>query len=148
VTTLDEAVSLGLRDHGLAVISTLRADGTIQTSIVNAGMIAHPSTGVPSLAFVTYGRHKLANLRARDQITATFRAGWQWAAVEGIAELAGPSDPKPWLGKEQLRLLLREIFSAAGGEHDDWNTYDRLMAEEQRTAVLVRPTRIYSNAST
>lgn len=52
---------------------------------------------------------------------------------------------QPWLDPERLRLLLREIFSAAGGEHDDWDTYDRAMAEERRTAVLVRPDRVYTN---
>jgi len=44
-----------------------------------------------------------------------------------------------------LRLLLREIFIAAGGTHDDWDTYDRVMREERRTAVLVTPSRVYSN---
>ena len=35
--------------------------------------------------------------------------------------------------------------SAAGGTHDDWDAYDRAMAEERRTAVLVSVSRIYSN---
>ena len=34
---------------------------------------------------------------------------------------------------------------AAGGEHDDWAEYDRVMAEQRRTVVLIAPTRIYSN---
>ena len=46
---------------------------------------------------------------------------------------------------ERLRLLLREVFTAAGGTHDDWDAYDRAMAEERRTAVFVRVSRIYSN---
>jgi hypothetical protein len=41
--------------------------------------------------------------------------------------------------------LLRDIFCAAGGTHDDWATYDRVMREERRTAVLVSPTRVYTN---
>ena len=97
------------------------------------------------LAFVTYGRVKLANLRARPQLTVTFRSGWRWAAVEGHAELAGPDDPQPWLDAEGLRLLRREVFTAAGGEHEDWAEYDRVMAEQRRTAVLVEPRRVYSN---
>jgi len=98
------------------------------------------------LAFVTYGRVKLANLRARPQCAVTFRNGWQWATVEGSAELAGPDDPASWLDSpEQLRLLLREVFTAAGGTHDDWATYDTVMAEQRRTAVLITPTRVYSN---
>lgn len=143
--TLEEAAALADDDHGLAVVSTLRADATIQSTLVNAGVLAHPATSEPVLGFVTYGRVKLANLRARPQISVTFRKGWQWATVEGRAELAGPDDPQPWLDAERLRLLLREIFTAAGGTHDDWDTYDRVMAEQGRAAVLIAPTRVYSN---
>ena len=144
--TLDDAVALAAADNGLAVVSTLRADGTIQASLVNAGVMPHPATGQSALAFVTYGKVKLANLRVRPQLAVTFRNGWQWATVEGNAELAGPDDPQPWLtDADQLRLLLREVFTAAGGTHDDWDEYDRVMAEQRRTAVLVAPTRVYSN---
>jgi len=146
MTTLDDAAALAAREHGLAVVSTLRADATLQSSVVNAGRLAHPATGAPVLGFVTYGRVKLANLRARPQVTLTFRSGWEWIAVEGRAELAGPDDPRPWLtDADRLRLLLREVFTAAGGQHDDWAEYDRVMAEQRRTAVLVAPTRVYSN---
>ena len=78
-------------------------------------------------------------------MSATFRRGWQWATVEGEAELAGPDDPQAWLDGEGLRLLLRAVFVAAGGTHDDWDEYDRVMAEQRRTVVLVNPTRVYSN---
>ena len=145
MTTLQDAWALSRDDRGLAVVCTLREDATIQASVVNAGVIDHPVTGDPVLAFVTYGRVKLANLRERPQIAATFRNGWRWATVEGRAELAGPADPQPWLDAERLRLLLREIFAAAGGRHDDWDEYDRVMAEQGRTAVLIRSTRVYSN---
>jgi PPOX class probable F420-dependent enzyme len=146
MTTLDDAVALASAESGLAVVSTLRGDGTIQASLVNAGVLPHPSTGEPTLGFVTYGKVKLANLRARPQLAVTFRNGWQWGTVEGTAELAGPDDARPWLaGAEQLRLLLREVFTAAGGTHDDWDEYDRVMAEQRRTVVLVAPSRVYSN---
>src|ERR1700687_2410867 len=94
MTTLDEAVALAAADQGLAVVSTLRADATIQASLVNAGILPHPVSGQPVLAFVTYGKVKLANLRARPQLAVTFRNGWQWATVEGSAELAGPGAPQ------------------------------------------------------
>ncbi|MCW2512220.1 MAG: class probable F420-dependent enzyme [Mycobacterium sp.] len=145
MTTLDEAVGLAANDSGLAVVSTVRADGTVQASLVNAGVFPHPASGEATLAFVTYGRVKLANLRARPQIAVTFRDGWQWATVEGNAELAGPDDPQPWLKDDALRLLLRDVFTAAGGRHDDWAEYDRVMAEQRRTIVLIAPTRVYSN---
>jgi hypothetical protein len=74
------------------------------------------------------------------------RAGWEWAAAEGTADLAGPDDKLGDMDAERVRLLLREIFTAAGGTHDDWDTYDRVMAEEHRTAVLITPERVYSSS--
>ena len=145
MTTLQEAAAVGRKEHGLVVVSTLRADATVQASVVNAGVLPHPATGVPVLAFVTYGRVKLANLRDRPQVTAVFRHGWRWATVEGRAQLAGPDDAQPWLDPESLRLLLRAVFTAAGGEHEDWDEYDRVMAEQRRTVVLVEPSRIYGS---
>ena len=145
MTTFEDAVALGRGEQGLAVVSTLRADGTIQSSLVNAGAMTHPRTGETVLAFVTYGRVKLANLRVRPQLSATFRSGWQWATVEGQAELIGPDDPAADVDAERLRLLLREVFTAAGGTHDDWDEYDRVMVENRRTVVLIRPTRTYGN---
>jgi PPOX class probable F420-dependent enzyme len=139
MVTLAEAWELSRADSGLAVVSTLRADQTIQASLVNTGILRD------RLAFVTYGRVKLTNLRKRPQLTVTYRSGWQWATVEGRAELAGPDDPRPGLDAEGLRLLLREIFAAAGGTHDDWSEYDRVMREQRRTAVLVTPERVYGN---
>jgi PPOX class probable F420-dependent enzyme len=144
--TLTEAATLAAADQGLAVVSTLRADATIQSSLINAGVLAHPATAAPVLAFVTYGPVKLTNLRQRPQIAVTFRSGWRWATVEGRAELVGPADPRPWLtDPDRLRVLLRDIFTAAGGTHDDWDTYDRVMREQGRTAVLIEPTRVYGS---
>ncbi|WP_099041924.1 TIGR03618 family F420-dependent PPOX class oxidoreductase [Mycobacterium neglectum] len=146
MTTLEEASALAADDSGLAVVSTVRADATVQASLVNVGVLPHPDTGQPALGFVTYGKVKLANLRARPQLAVTFRNGWQWATVEGRAELVGPDDSQAWLtDAEQLRLLLREVFTAAGGTHSDWAEYDRVMAEQRRTVVLIAPARVYSN---
>ena len=145
MTTLDDVMALARPEQCLMVVSTARADGTIQSSLVNSGVLAHPVTGADVLAFVTYGKAKLGNLRARPQVTLTVRAGWQWATVEGTAEIIGPDDPAPGVDAERLRVLLREVFTAAGGSHDDWDAYDAEMLAQGRTAVLVTPTRIYSN---
>lgn len=138
-------MGLARREACLAVVTTVRADGSVQASLVNAGVAAHPVTGADVLAYVTYGPVKLANLRRRPQTALTFRSGWSWATVEGDAELIGPDDPHPALDAEAVRLLLRQIFTAAGGEHDDWDEYDRVMAEQRRAAVLVAPRRVYGN---
>jgi len=145
MATLTDAAEIGSRDSYLAVISTARADGTIQSSVVNAGVLADLRTGQDVVAFVTNGKAKLANLRARPQVTVTFRAGWQWAAVEGDAWIIGPDDPVPGIDDERLRLLRREVFTAAGGTHDDWDEYDRVLAAERRAVVLVTPARVYSS---
>lgn len=145
MTTLDRFAALATKERGLVVVSTLRADGTIQASIVNAGVLAHPLTGAPTLGFVTYGHVKLTNLRARPQLAVTIRSGWTWATVEGTATLVGPDDPAPGFDGERLRLLLREVFTAAGGSHEDWDEYDRVMAEQRRTAVLIDAARTYGS---
>lgn len=133
-------------DHGLCVVSTSRADGFIQSSVVNAGVLDHPVTGRPVVGLVARGgTRKLANLRAKPRATLVVRVGWQWAAAEGPVDLAGPDDPLPGVDTDRLRLLLREIFTAAGGTHDDWAAYDHTMATEHRTAVLLTPHSTYTN---
>jgi PPOX class probable F420-dependent enzyme len=131
-------------EHNLVVVVTTRGNGTAQASVVNAGVLDHPVSGAPVVGLVAAGgARKLVNLRARPHATVVGRAGWRWVGVEGRAELVGPDDPVPGVDAEALRLLLRAIFTAAGGTHDDWDTYDRVMADERRTAVLVTPERIY-----
>jgi PPOX class probable F420-dependent enzyme len=143
---LNDVARLVAGDHGLSIVSTLRSDGTIQSSVVNAGVLKDPRSGEPVVGYVARGgTRKLANLRAAPQTTLVLRVGWEWAAVEGKARLIGPDDPSDGVDAERLRLLLREIFTAAGGTHDDFDTYDRVMREERRTAVLITPDRIYSN---
>jgi PPOX class probable F420-dependent enzyme len=146
VTDLSTFAALVPLDHGLCVITTLRPDGSAQASVVNAGVLSHPRSGDQVVGIVAAGgSQKLRDLRADPRCTAVLRAGWQWAAVEGMAELIGPDDPQPGVDGEALRVLLQDVFRAAGGSHDDWPTYDRVMAEERRTAVLITPTRTYSN---
>jgi len=144
VTDLAAFASLVPLDHGLVVVSTARADGSIQSSVGNAGVLEHPVTGRPVVGFVSAGSaRRLVNLRARPHATVVIRAGWQWAGVEGPVQLVGPDDPLTGIDAERLRLLLRDIFIAAGGTHDDWDEYDRVMARERRVALLLEPARVY-----
>lgn len=146
MTDVADFQRLVAREHGLSVVSTVRADQTVQATVVNCGVLDHPVQGVPVIGFTTRGNsRKLANLRARPRVTATVRAGWDWVTVEGAAELAGPDDPLDGLGPDGLRLLLRAVFTSAGGSHEDWDTYDRVMAQERRAAVLISPERVYSS---
>ena len=133
-------------DHGLCTVAIGRGGRTPQVTVVNAGVVEHPVTAAPAVAFVTAGgARKLTLLREEPSIAITIRAGWQWVTVAGTAALIGPDDPHLGVDAEQLRLLLRSIFSAAGGTHEDWDSYDRTMREERRTAVLVAVDHVYSN---
>lgn len=146
MTDLEDFAELVPRDHGLAVVSVLRPDSTVSSSVVNAGVLPHPVTGEQAVAFVSRGgARRLAYLRARPRVTVVLRAGWQWTAAEGPVQLCGPGDPLPGVDAEGLRLLLRAVFTAAGGTHEDWDAYDAVMARERRTAVLMAPERVYAN---
>jgi PPOX class probable F420-dependent enzyme len=143
VSSIGDFAALVPGDHGLCVVSTSRADGSIQSSVVNAGVLPHPVTGEPVVGLVARaGSRKLANLRERPRASIVIRVGWQWASAEGPATLIGPDDPSDGV---DVRLLLREIFIAAGGIHEDFDEYDRVMAHERRTAILITPERLYSS---
>ncbi len=139
---LDPVRALAAQEHGLASVAVTRADGTPHLSLVNAGVLEHPRTGTAVVGYVTYGPVKLRALRERPATSLLWRAGWRWVGVDGESELIGPGDGPD----EELRLLLRAVFTAAGGTHDDWDAYDRTMREEGRVAVLVTPRRVYGNS--
>jgi hypothetical protein len=117
----------------------------VAASVVNAGVLQHPVTNLPVVGLVARGLRKLDNLRNDPRSTIVARVGWRWAAVEGTADIIGPDDPHPNVDGERLRLLLREIFKAAGGKHEDWMEYDRVLLDGRSAAVLVIPCRTYSN---
>ena len=146
MTTLEDFARVAASENGLCVVTTTRADATVQASVVNAGVADHQVSGARVVAFVAIGgSRKLANLRARPRTTVVARTGWQWVTVEGPVELLGPDDPMTGVSADELRLALRAVFAAAGGSHDDWDEYDRVMAAERRTIVYVTPERVYSN---
>jgi hypothetical protein len=146
VANIEDFRKLVAGDHGLVTVSALRENGTISSSVVNAGVLAHPVSGETVVGMVARGgTRKLANWRVRPYANVVIRSGWYWAAAEGPVDLIGPDDPREGIDAERLRLLLREIFTAAGGTHEDFDTYDRVMREERRTAVFVQPERVYAN---
>lgn len=138
---------MAARESGLAVVVTTRADGSVQASVVNAGVLAHPVTGETVVGFVArVHARKLTNLRSRPRATVVFRSGWEWVAVEGVAELAGPDDLLRGMDPLAMPRLLREVYAAAaGGSPDAWAELDVVFAAERHTAVVVRPVRVYSN---
>ncbi len=145
---LEQARELASREAGLAVVVTYRPDGTAQASVVNAGIVDHPVTGELAVGFVVQGgaRKKLTNLRARRVATVVFRSGWDWVGIEGDVDLVGPDDRLDGVGSSSVAAVFHEIYAAAiGGTPDDWAARDEVIEQERHTAVLVRPTRVYSN---
>jgi len=125
-----------LQENHSSVVTTIGKTGLPQATIVRAG----PYDG--KMAFVVRGGTvKLANLNRNPACTVlTVTADWRkYASVEGKAEIHGPESTEA----EALRLLLRAAFSAAGGTHEDWDAFDRVMLEERRAVVLVTPARVY-----
>jgi PPOX class probable F420-dependent enzyme len=146
--SLDDVEALLAPEQYLAVVCTTRRDGGVQASVVNAGVLHHPKRPEDVVAFVARGGAvKLRHLRRDPRVSIVARSGWMWAAVEGHAEIIGPDDTAPGFDPGLLPALLREVFQAAGGTHDDWAEYDRAMLDDRRAVVLVSPDRIYSNAS-
>jgi PPOX class probable F420-dependent enzyme len=144
--TLDLVRRLVTADQGLAIVATTRADGSVHASLVNAGVLADPLTGEPAVGLVARGTaHKVRLIRTAGRASVTFRAGWEWAGVEGPVTLIGPDDVPAGFDATTVPQVLRDVFTAAGGEHDDWDEYDRVMAAERRVAVFVHPDRISSN---
>ena len=139
---LADLVSLAAEENYLVVVSTARADGSIQSSVVNAGPVAHPLDGSPALAFVTYGPAKLAHLRARPWADRHRPARLALGGRRGHRPDHRPG--RPGAGGRR-GAAAREIFAAAGGTHDDWDGYDAEMRAQGRAAVLLTPTRVYSN---
>ncbi len=133
-------------ETGLATISTVQQDGRVLSSIANCAIIPNPLTGDECVALVSMGTAaRLKHVRRGSEVTISVRRGWNWIAATGAADLIGPEDNVESVDPEALRLLLREIYQAAGGMHDDFDAYDTEMLKSRRAAVLVTPTRIIGN---
>ncbi len=125
-----------LQEEHSAIVTSIGKSGGAQATIVRAG----PYQG--KMAFVVRGDTvKLANLVHNTHCTVlTVKTDWsRFATVEGTAETHRWDNTD----HEELRLLLRAAFTAAGGTHDNWDEYDRVMREDQRAVVLVTPERVY-----
>jgi hypothetical protein len=126
----------------LVVVAVARPSGTVSTSVVNAGVLDDPDTGAPRVGFVARGdAKKIDFIRSSGRAAVVFRSGWEWVTVEGPARVV----ERDARDAAAYATLLRDIFKAAGGAHDDWDEYDRVMVAEGRVAVLVEPKRITSN---
>ncbi len=148
MNTLADFAAVSAAASGLAVTSTFHGE-LISSSVVSVGLLPHPLTGQHVVGLVARSdSRKLMNLRHHPRATLTAVTGYRWVTVEGPVTLIGPDDKVDGFDPAGIGQLLRDVFTAAGGQHENWDQYDQAMAEERRTAVLVTPARVYSNPGT
>ena len=130
-----------LHDNPQGVLTSFRRNGMPQLSIVTV----YPRDGGVGIS-ITENRMKFKNL-LRDPRCSVLVSHVDWwsgfLVFEGRAELTHSSNTDP----EQLRLARRHIFSATTRRRSaDWAEYDRIANEDQRVAMLLRPTHVYGSA--
>src|SRR5689334_6023033 len=103
MTDLADFRRIASGDSFLCIVATTRADGSVQASLVNAGVMDHPDGSGQVVGLVARGgAAKVAHVRARPRATVVARTGWEWAAVEGPTEVIGPVDPAAGGDAERL----------------------------------------------
>jgi hypothetical protein len=141
--SIDDLRDLLATETGLVTVSSASSDLRVVTSVVNAGILPHPVSGAEVIGLVSRADAvRIRHAGAGRPLTVTARRGWKWMSARGPADLIGPDHPQEGVSADAIRQLLRDIFHAAGGTHDDLEDYDRVMAAERRVAVLVHPERL------
>ena len=108
-----------------AVLTTLRADGRPQQSVIFYG-----ADGDRFTISITDGRAKTRNLR-RDPRAALFVAGddpFTWVSLDGRVELSPVAESPDDATVDQLV----EYYRRGNGEHEDWAAYRQAMVDDRR----------------
>ncbi len=133
---LTEALAF-VRDRRQGVLVTIGAEGRPQLS----NILFVPGPGDTLRISVTDGRAKTRNLR-RDPRASLYVLGdsfWQWAVIEGEAELSPvAADPH-----DATVDALVEYYKIGSGEHPDWEEYRAAMVADRRVVITLRPERAY-----
>ncbi len=120
-----------LADKHQWVLSTTRADGRPQMSLVTGGM-----TSDGSLAISTYpSRVKAKNARRNPLVSVAvmgseFNA--EWIQIDGEARV---------LDMPEASDAFVEYYRSISGEHPDWDEYRQAMADQGKCMILIEPTR-------
>lgn len=125
------------RTHPRGVLVTLKSDGRPQSSNVLASTDAD---GVVRVS-LTDDRAKTKNLRRDPRVSLHLLSDdfWSYVVLEGIAELTPVAESPDDATCDELVTYYR----TARGEHPDWDEFRRVMVEERRIAMLLRPTYAY-----
>ena len=125
-----------LENNHNAVLTTFRANGAAQMSIVTAGLLKDGA-----VFSTTEEMAKLKNLKRDPRCSLLISAqNWsQYVVLEGTAKLYTMKNTKD----EELSFILREVYrSASGNEHPNWDDYDVAMKTDRRVAVSIAPDNI------
>ena len=113
------------------VLSTTRADGRPQMSLVTGGMTA---TG--RLAIATYPDRVKAKNARRNPLVSVAVMGTEfdgaWVQIDGTAEVLDMPDAAGGFV---------EYYRSISGEHPDWEEYRQAMAEQGKCLIVIEPTR-------
>ena len=137
---LSDKVQEFLKANHRGVLTTHRASGGLQMSIVTTGLyaggVAHSTTD---------SRAKYKNLRRNPKCSLLVSAeAWRpYLVIDGEATLmsAGNTDP------EKLRLAFRDLYRSQGREHPNWAEYDAAMVADRRVIIIVMADKVYGSAA-
>jgi len=114
-----------VRPRHRMILSTYRADGTVQSSPVTAGI-----DPAGRLVVATYpARAKVRNLRRRPTVSACVLSDeWNgpWVRLDGTAEVLDLPDA--------LEPLV-DYFRCISGEHPDWDEYRAAMQTQGKCLI-------------
>ena len=113
------------------VLTTFRADGSLQSSPVTGGV--DPDGRIVIASYPQ--RAKSANIRRRPQagiVVLSDEFNGPYVQVEGPAEVVDLP--------EALEPLV-DYFRAVAGEHSDWDEYRQAMRDQRKCLIRVTPQR-------
>ena len=130
IVDLDGLIEFATGKHAF-VLCTTRRDGRPQMSLVTGTI-----TPGGDLLISTYPRRAKANNARRNPNVSVLVMGEgfnsAWIQVDGDAEVIDMPDAAD---------TLVEYYRCISGEHPDWDEYRQAMADQDKSVILIRPTR-------
>ncbi|KUI31489.1 PPOX class F420-dependent oxidoreductase [Mycobacterium sp. GA-2829] len=120
-----------VRSRHKMVLTTFRADGTLQSSPVTGGVDESGRIVIASYP----QRAKTANIRRAGRASVTVLSdefNGPYVQVDGDAEVVGLP--------EAVDALV-DYYRAIAGEHPDWDEYRRAMVDQGKCLIRLTPTR-------
>ena len=139
---LDERLLAFARTTHLGAVVALKKDGRPQVSMVSYAL--DPNEPLVRVS-TTADRAKTHNIRRDPRVSLLVSSpeGWQYAVLEGDAELSAvASDPHDATVEELI-----DVYRTIVGEHPDWDDYRRAMVADQRLVMTLRVTHTYGAAA-